>query len=594
MLVRQLLEMRFMMATLLNETVHKIDNLITHISNMGDLDWPTFKTYVLINTLGGEFEYMQLQIHASSNDPGFSAKTVVARILQKSNLIKQCAEGGEGPSALISSTNRRERPPLICTHCKCTGHIADFCISCGGKFAGHTLEEARIAQRVALVNNRTQSQNPPSSANITTREIKEVSRPSSPALSTTTSATTSTTTSNTVMINGVAYSPIPSADSANIAMIPIIDPKFPFTTYHAEESPYHTSIDWNKFSRPMDVHCDKNLPSAYSASQLDGQQPHDSPFILNSGESCHISPEKDDFVMLHPTVPHPITGFRGSCIYATGISTIKIRAKSGKQITLNHVLFIPNSTVRLISVFSLNNDRQRACYFDSKSCFIIDSSGYIVISGQAWVSRRLYTLDCTSQKSVLTPNTCANVAGSTPPAILYATRTPDLEMWHRRLGHCSNQTIIDMARHGIVEGMPIDLSYAPATCDHCILGKQTRSHVPRMCEGRQATKRLERVFIDLCGPMPYVSKYGHLYSMNVINDFSSYVWSLPLKSKNEAMNVLRAWHCAVENQTGEKLKIIITNNGELTSKTTSTWCVLYGIEHQTTAPYTSAQNGRVE
>jgi len=81
MLVKQLLEMQFTMGTLLNETVEKIDDLITCVLNMGDLDWPTFKTYVLINALGGEFEYMQSQVHASSNEPGFLANTVIACIL---------------------------------------------------------------------------------------------------------------------------------------------------------------------------------------------------------------------------------------------------------------------------------------------------------------------------------------------------------------------------------------------------------------------------------------------------------------------------------------------------------------------------------
>jgi len=151
-----------------------------------------------------------------------------------------------------------------------------------------------------------------------------------------------------------------------------------------------------------------------------------------------------------------------------------------------------------------------------------------------------------------------------------------------------------MACQGVIEGMPIDLSSAPAACDHCILGKQTRSHVPKMQEGRRATKRLEQVFVDLCGPMPCVSKYGHLYSMNVIDDFSSYVWSLPLKSKSKAINMLCAWHCAVENQTGEKLKTLVTDNSELVSKTTTAWCILYGINHQVTAPYMSAQNGHAE
>jgi len=537
-----------------------------------------------------------------SNDPGFSTKTVVAHILQESDLIKCHMEGGEGPSALISLAGRCECSPLICTHCKCTGHIADFCISCGGKFAGHTLEEAHIAQCTALANNRTQShtgasstnnktqsQNGLLSANIATNKTNEASRPPSPAPSTMVSATSS----STFMINGITYGPIPSTDSANLAMVPIVDPNFPFIAYHAEGGPpSHVSINWNEFSRPVNVNCDDNILSAYSTSQLSRQQRHNSPFVLNSGASCHISPERSDFTMLNPIAPHPITGLGGSCVYATRVGSIELCTKSGKQVTLNRVLFVPNSTVHLISVFSVNNDRPHACYFDAVSCYILDSGGTIILKGHTWVQRRLYILDCTPQ--IITPNTTVNVMDTVSPSALYATRMPDLETWHRRLGHCSTHTIIDMVHQGAVEGMPINLSSALATCDHCILGKQTRSHMPKMHEGHRATTQLERVFINLCGPMPCVLKYSHLYSMNVIDDFSSYVWSLPLKSKSEAMNVLRTWHRTVENQTGEKLKIIVTDNGELVSRTTAAWCTLHGIEHQQTAPYTSAQNGQAE
>jgi len=80
--------------------------------------------------------------------------------------------------------------------------------------------------------------------------------------------------------------------------------------------------------------------------------------------------------------------------------------------------------------------------------------------------------------------------------------------------------------------------------------------------------------------MPAVSNYGHLYSMNIIDDFSSYIWSLPLAHKSEAVNVLQAWHHTVENQMGEKLKIVITDNGELVSNTMTAWCILHGIHHQ--------------
>jgi transposase InsO family protein len=151
-----------------------------------------------------------------------------------------------------------------------------------------------------------------------------------------------------------------------------------------------------------------------------------------------------------------------------------------------------------------------------------------------------------------------------------------------------------MARDKVIKGMPIDLSSLPLKCDACILGKQTHSSVPKVREGGRAENPLQHVYVDLCGSMPVTSQSGHLYSMNVIDNHSGYVWSLPLKNKLDASHILQRWHCAVENQSGHKLKIIVTDNGELVSNSMHAWCADHGIDHQRTAPYTSAQNGRAE
>ncbi len=122
-----------------------------------------------------------------------------------------------------------------------------------------------------------------------------------------------------------------------------------------------------------------------------------------------------------------------------------------------------------------------------------------------------------------------------------------------------------MARKGCIKGMAINLSSSPPKCDHCVLGKQTHSSVPKVQEGTRASSPLEQIHVDLCGPMPVLSKTGHHFSMNIIDDFSGYVWSLPLKAKSDAASTLITWHRAVENQTGQKLKILITDNGKLIS-----------------------------
>jgi transposase InsO family protein len=151
-----------------------------------------------------------------------------------------------------------------------------------------------------------------------------------------------------------------------------------------------------------------------------------------------------------------------------------------------------------------------------------------------------------------------------------------------------------MVRSHAVEGMPVDLSPTPPKCEACILGKQTRTAVPKLREGERATAPLERIFVDLCGPMSIPSRTGRLYSMNIIDDFSSFVWSLPLHSKSDAFPSFRHWLTAVELHTSHRLKYIITDNGELTSNVMRDFCATKGILHLLTAPYTSAHNGRAE
>ena len=80
--------------------------------------------------------------------------------------------------------------------------------------------------------------------------------------------------------------------------------------------------------------------------------------------------------------------------------------------------------------------------------------------------------------------------------------------------------------------------------------------------------------------------------MNLIDNFSGYVWSIPIRSKGDAFPALQIWHKAVTIQTTRVLQILVTDNGELVSNSMCTWCQTEGIDHQLTAPYTSAQNGR--
>ena len=94
--------------------------------------------------------------------------------------------------------------------------------------------------------------------------------------------------------------------------------------------------------------------------------------------------------------------------------------------------------------------------------------------------------------------------------------------------------------------------------------------------------------------MAVMSQSGKLYSMNIIDNYSSHVWSIPLHSKSNAFSAFQIWHKAVAVQSGNTLHVIIFDNGKLILKAMEAWCQSLGIDHQRTTLYMFAQNGHVE
>ena len=180
---------------------------------------------------------------------------------------------------------------------------------------------------------------------------------------------------------------------------------------------------------------------------------------------------------------------------------------------------------------------------------------------------------------------------------LMAQHAPNLETLHHHLGHANYQTIRDMVKSGMIPGMPpgLHLEDVPK-CELCVLGKQMKTPVPKIRKegvGHRVTRKLEKVWVDLSGPH-VKSRTGNEYVMDIVDDYTSRVWPIPLKRKSEAFNYLVAWERARELETGLKVGTYITDNGELKSDAMRGWLESRGTNQLFTAPYTSAHNGRVE
>jgi transposase InsO family protein len=601
LLIKKTLEIRFDTTKSLDDTVSEIKSLHRRIADMGEINTDKLLTVFLMNALADQLPHLQSAIQSMSSNPGFCSAHVTQRIHEENELLRHREAQGlqtniSGITALAAVGKPRSR--RICSNCKATGHLVDTCIKPGGKMAGRSLEDAQAAQRATSLKARAAKETTASAhiAATTTESSTTSSIVSVPSTAAPTPSPSPAPTANpaSIQLNGVTY--YPGQITAQAAMdVPatvahddwtgtVVHPDdWGFHAFLAMNDPPRASINWDTFSRPIVMPQVDICPTAYSVSRPPAEI-GDSSFAFDTGATCHISPVRSDFKTLRPISKYPVKGLGGATVYAIGIGEIELRIAKGCCITLHDVLFIPESTIRLISVITLNRSDGLTTHFDSNSCWVTNRSGATIARGSVSDTRNLYFL----------PTPSLRVTHSKSGNAFYSAHVPDVETWHRRLGHCSVRTVVDMARNHAVKGMPIDLSSMPPKCNFCILGKQTRTTVPSMREGLKATRRLERVFVDLCGPMHVTSRSGRLYSMNLIDDYSSFVWSLPLKSKDEASHVLQAWHRVVENQCGERLKILVTDNGEIVSKSTSDWCSAHGIEHQLTAPYTSAQNGRAE
>ena len=98
------------------------------------------------------------------------------------------------------------------------------------------------------------------------------------------------------------------------------------------------------------------------------------PFYLDSGAMVHISPCRSDFIMLRATLPCSVRGIGGTSIEALGIGTIRLHIQNKAKIILENALYIPMSTVRLISISALVTGMRVLITFSSTGVTILDNN----------------------------------------------------------------------------------------------------------------------------------------------------------------------------------------------------------------------------
>nr|GEX29993.1 hypothetical protein [Tanacetum cinerariifolium] len=128
---------------------------------------------------------------------------------------------------------------------------------------------------------------------------------------------------------------------------------------------------------------------------------------------------------------------------------------------------------------------------------------------------------------------------SSTPLCLMAKATPTQAwLWHRRLSHLNFDYINLLSKKDIVIGLP-KLKYVnDQLCSSCELSKAKRSSFKSKAVS-SSKGRLNLIHMNLCGLMRVASINRKKYILVIVDDYSRYTWTLFLRSKDEAPEVLK-------------------------------------------------------
>ena len=130
------------------------------------------------------------------------------------------------------------------------------------------------------------------------------------------------------------------------------------------------------------------------------------------------------------------------------------------------------------------------------------------------------------------------------------------------------------------------------TCHACRLGKHVR--LPFTTSNNVSSSPFDLLHCDVW-TSPITSNSGFQFYLVVLDDYSHYVWTFPLRHKSDVLPTLISFHAFVRTQFQRDIKCFHTHNGrKFDSTATRAFCTTHGISLRLTCPYTSQQNGRAE
>jgi hypothetical protein len=284
-------------------------------------------------------------------------------------------------------------------------------------------------------------------------------------------------------------------------------------------------------------------------------------------------------------------------LHTEGAGTIHLDSEKYNGLSEIQVKYVPGLTNNLLSVSALSKSNLITVFTDKyggvfhKEDIII--KGKPIIKAVEDNGTYKVDLELIKDKAVFKANLCSK----------------SYSLWHKRFGHAGKNSLRKLIS-GLVDGIPQDITNGTDSCHACpeletdmdgtdpchtcLESKQTRAPLPNHGATR-ATRLLGLVHSDVCEVTDVTSWEGYNYFVTFVDDFSRYTMVALLKRKSEVFQKFRTYQKLVERHTGNKIKILRSDNGtEYCNEEFEKFFQSEGIIRQLSVVDTPEQNGVAE
>jgi len=314
--------------------------------------------------------------------------------------------------------------------------------------------------------------------------------------------------------------------------------------------------------------------------------------IIESGVTHHISPNLMDFHEYHPLEESLQVESADSVSLATAAGSINLQLDCGIFLRVE-ALYVPRFGASLLSVPQLIKNgidvsfrsHSRSAYITSEDfteqplgrCAPVSMSFVLlgnVPSKRSHANTAVHRVNAQPRSnsdsvprsnsdsvprsnSDSVPRSNSNLAPQVNSDLGFRT---DIQTWHRHFNHLNLSDVRKLLPKGSYSEKETATSTA---CDICIKAT-AKEKFQRKVPAWRATKPLELIHSDLCGPISPQSLSGRRYYILYIDDFSRYTWVcfLHSKSSSEVCTVFRDFKNLVKLQQKHRITRFWCDNGK--------------------------------